>query len=199
MERAIETQRLRLLRIVAGLVAAVGVLSVGPVSRGFSVWACGFVGSILSRAEAAARYLVIAQARQIAARNGFDGDYSRFSVAFIPAFPACETDVSLCDIRQRLRAVQAVLMDVPRHALRLLRRIEKRMRRAAGADRPVPRPDAGLSASLRDWRLAENRIERPPDQIERQVDQACPRCRALHLPPVSGREAQTVGHPPDRF
>jgi len=124
IERALETQRLRLLRMVAGLVVLVGFLSAHPVSRGFSIWTCRFVGSILSRAEAAARYLVIAQARM-------------------------------------LKALRAILMDLPRHALRLLRRIEKQSR--VDTHQPSPYPDTRLSTSCHDWRLAGNRIDRPPD------------------------------------
>lgn len=163
MEQAIETQRLRLLRLLAGLLVAIGFLSVGPVSRGFSALACGFFGSILSRAEAAAGYLVIAQARQIAVCMGLDVDRSRFSMPLSPEFSACEADTSLFDIRQRLCALQAVLMNLPRHALRLLRRIEQAARRGACADRVLPRPGADLSVSRHPERLAVNRIERPPD------------------------------------
>ena len=164
MERAIETQRLRLLRFVAGLVVALRVLSVGPVSRGFAAWACCYVGSILVRAEAAARYLVIAKARRMAARNGFAVDRGEFGLSATPEFAACETDLSLCDVRGRLDALRAVLMDLPRHALRLLRRIEKRMRRTVYASQAMPRPDTRLPETLRDWRLAGLRIERPPDR-----------------------------------
>lgn len=164
LERTIETQRLKLLRIVAGLVVLVGFLSVGPISRGFSISLRGFVGSILSRAEAAAQYLVIGQARLIIAGSSNDGDQNRFSETLARVLVADETDVSLPECRERLKALRAVLMDLPRHAARLLRRIEKRMRRTAGADRISPHPVERLSASLRDWHLATIRIERPPDK-----------------------------------
>ena len=140
LERGIETQRLRLLRILAGLVVLLGFLSVGPVSRGFSGAVCGFVGSVLSRAEAAARYLVIAQARLIVARRGMDWDRSRFSDARARIFVADETDVSLAECRARLSALRAILTNLSRHALRVIRRIEKRMRGADCPDRLSPRP-----------------------------------------------------------
>ena len=194
MERTIETQRLRLLRLVAGLFVVVGFLSVGPVSRSFSLWARGFIGPILSRAEAAVGYLVIAQARRMAARTGDTADRSRFSVSVAPEFASCERDFSLWDARGRLKVLQAVLTDLPRYALRLLRRIEKQRARGAGASRSVPRPGAHFSALLCDGLLARNRIERPPDKIERQINHACQlRCPSA-LPPVTGREAMTVGH-----
>ena len=166
--RAIDSQRLRLLRLLVGLVVALGFLSVGPVSRGFSAWVCGLVGSVLSRAELAGRYLVIAQARLMAARNGDDLEYSRFAGAFTSEFTACETELSPCDLRQRLKALQEVLMDLPRHALRLLRRIGKHMRSASGSH-DVPCFDPRLPGALRAWRLAGNRIERPPETLSPSV------------------------------
>jgi len=49
MERALETQRLKLLRVLAGLVLAVAFVSGAPLSRDFSRWARGVVASVLSR------------------------------------------------------------------------------------------------------------------------------------------------------
>ena len=186
MERAIETQRLRLLRLVAGLLVAVGFLSVGPVSRVFSEWACGFVGSVLSRAELASRYLVIVQARRIMAERDIALDFSLHLKRLPLAFDTPEA-VSRADCRSRLMALQAVLRDLPRHALRLLRRIKKQSHEAC-ADRARPRPDAPLSTSLHNWHLAESFIERPPDKIERQFDQASTHRYLFPLSPVSGRE-----------
>jgi len=168
MERAIETQRLRLLRLVAGLFVALGFLSVGPVSRGFLVWVCGFVDSVLSRAEVAARYLMIAQAKQM----GGEVDRGRLSEIFTHDFDRPETGISVADCRARLRALKAVLTDLPRHALRLLRRITNQSQREVSADQPLPRPGEWLIERLQNWRLARIRIERPPDQIERPFDQA---------------------------
>ena len=162
-ETALETQRLRLLRVIAGLVVLLGFLSVGPVSRGFSVWVCGFVASVLSRAETAARYLVIAHAYRIVAHSGFDVERSQISESFAPVFVAEDAEDSPAECQQRLKVLRAVLMDLPRHALRLLRRIEKQSRRAMGAGQPLPRFDVHLSALLCAWRLAGTRIERPPD------------------------------------
>ena len=164
LERGIETQRLKLLRLVAGLVVLLGLLSVGPVSRVFSVSVCAFVGSILSRAEAAAKYLVIAQARLIVARRGMNWDRSRFSDPRARIFVADQIDVSLADCRARLKALRAVLMNLPRHALRLVRRIEQQIRGAAAPNWPLRSAVRRRSVSLCDWRLATRRIERPPDK-----------------------------------
>jgi len=163
-ETALETQRLRLLRLVAGLIVLLGVLSVGPVSRGFSSWTCHFVGSILSRAEAAARYLVIAHAHRMVARSGLDVERSQISGTLASSFAADDAVVSVSECLRRLTVLRGVLMDLPRAALRLLRRIEKQGRRAMQTHRPPFCADTDFSASLRDWRLAGTRIERPPDQ-----------------------------------
>ena len=185
MERAIETQRLRLLRLLAGLLVAIGFLSVGPVSRGFSDWACGFVGSVLSRAEAAARCLVIAQARLIAERMGSGIDRSLFSMPAIHDFSDSDTDVSLSDLHRRLCALRALLSNLPRHALRLLRRIEKRKQGGALTDRRLPRFDPSISAALHPARRAGNRIERPPDP--------CGNARLCPSPPSGFRAGGASG------
>ena len=99
----------------------------------------------------------------MAVRDGFEVDSRCFSVSFAPEVPACDTDLSPREIRSRLMALQTVLMDLPRHALRLLRRIEKQMRRAASGVRHVPQPDEQLSASFCHQPPEETRIERPPD------------------------------------
>ena len=163
-ERAIETQRLKLLRIVAGLDVLVGFLSLGPVSRGFSISVCGFVGAMLSRAETAARYLVIAQARSMEFRGGMITDRNRFSDSLAHGFFADEADVSLSDCRQRLQALCAVLTNLPCHAARLIRRIEKQMRGVTHACQLSYRFDTRQCPVLHDWRLARTRIERPPDK-----------------------------------
>ncbi len=185
-ERAIETQRLKLLRLVAGLVVLVGVLSLGPISRGFSISVCGFLGAMLSRAETAAQYLVIAQARLMDSRSGPAIGQSRLSESLAHAFPAEEKDVSLSDCRERLKALLAVLTHLPRHAARLIRRIEKQMRGIIPPRRLSPRLEKHPSPALRDRQLSGPRIERPPDK-------SLPVSPFPHLPPNSGREAQAVG------
>ena len=72
--------------------------------------------TFLSRADLAARCLVIAQARMIAIRKGSDLDFSRFSDDLTRAPGSPEADLSPSDCRARLKALRAVLMDLPRHA-----------------------------------------------------------------------------------
>lgn len=203
IERTFETQRLRLLRIVAGLFVVVGFLAVGPVSRGFSDWIARYVGSILSRAESATRYLVITRASVIVSRYGLKVDPRLLSKSLDPELLAGKPDVSLSDCRRRLKVLRAILTDLPRHALHLLRRIEKRMRRALCAASLSPCPDLYSWARLCCWRLTINRIERPPDkrlsaksQSRICSDDDVQKClRHLSPPPEPRREAKAVKSP----
>jgi len=127
-ERTLETQRLRLLRLVAGLVLLIGFLSVGPVSRGFSVAICRYVGSVLSRAEMAARYLVIAQAHRMVALGAFQGQRSQISESLAHAFVKTHADVSPSECQRRLKALRALLLDLPARDARIcLRRTRRRL------------------------------------------------------------------------
>ena len=163
MERALEVQRQRLLRVLAGLVLAVGFLSAGPFSQAFSRWARGVFSSVLSRAELASQYLVVVQARLIADRSGAPIDLQMMIDVALRNSVATECEGSVCGLRQRLRAVQTLLNDLPRRGQRLLRQIERMLRRAvSGAltlSYPEPQPSINGAA-----RIALARIERPPDK-----------------------------------
>ena len=163
-EQALETQRHRLLRIIAGLVVLVGCLAVGPVSRGFSEWILGFVRSILSGAETASRYLLIAQASSLAARSGQGIAPSQIAASVHLVSAMAEADCSLSGCQRRLKALRLLLSDLPNRALRLLRRIAKEIRRSA--DQRSPRIVIGLFTPLRSWRRAAIRVERPPDKVD---------------------------------
>jgi len=162
IERTLETQRLKLLRIVAGLVVAVGFLALGPVSRVFSERGLGFVGSVLARAEAAARNLVITQVCLIAGRRGLALDCSLMVALSGADLVPEDTDVSWAACQRRLKVLRAVLSNLPRQALRLLRRIAKHARRKVRSH--SQRFDPCHSISLRGGRRVAIRIERPPDK-----------------------------------
>jgi len=147
-----------------GLIFLVGVLAIGPVSRRFVEWNLGFVGSLLSRIEAAAKYLVIAQARLMVFRHALDIDHSRFSDALARVVVVDEPNVSLAESRARLMRVRAMLLDLPRHAARLIRWVQKQIRCTGDMNRVLLCGDQGTSAPCQRWRLAAPRIERPPDQ-----------------------------------
>lgn len=163
LKRTLETQRLRLLRFVAGLLVLIGFLALGPISRGFSARLCGYVGSLLSQVDAAARCLVVAQACLIASRRGMTLDRGRLA-AFAAGRMVEDADISPAECRRRLVALCRVLLDLPRHALRLLHRIEKQARRT-GRVRSWPCPTRAAPANPRAWRHAAPRIERPPDKL----------------------------------
>ena len=59
-ERAIETERVRLLRLLTWWLALVGVLSGGPFQVPLPRWVCGFLDTLLPRAELAAQCLLTA-------------------------------------------------------------------------------------------------------------------------------------------
>jgi len=188
-QQAIETQRHRLLRIVTGLVVMARVWSVAPVADGVFVWLREFIDSVLSRAELAAQNLVIAEAGLMATRLGSDVDRRRFFAAPLSDVTQPETIVSLPDLQARLKALQALLHDLPRHGLRLLRRAEKRARRTL---RPSPATQNAPSSAVSIFtigaeRLPMNRVERPPDKRGRYLQMR------PSLPPVFGREAMAVG------
>ena len=96
-------------------------------------------------------------------RSGMDVDRRQIATSLAAPFGVDEPDLSLSECRQRLRALRAVLMDLPHHALRLLRRIAKRSRRGLGLG--SPRFDDCRSVGLCGWRRAVVRVERPPDKV----------------------------------
>ncbi len=163
IEQAIETQRLRLLRLVAGLLAAVVFLSVGPLPRLFS----STVSYILIRAEAAAQYLLIAYAGLIVDKKQSAINRAQL-LEYAPAISLEEKAFSPVCLRRRLIALRKVLEDLPRYALRLLHRIEKHIRRAQPISRTKATPfPADTLKVFCVKRLTGNRIERPPDKMLR--------------------------------
>jgi len=119
--------------------------------------------SILSRAEAAARYLVIAQARMMLEQSGVSVTQNQLTACLDRVFVTDENDVSLADGQRRLRVLRTLLKDLSSAAYRLLRRIEKHAKRT-GIRAALPFPLSRLQAALRDWQLTSARIERPPDK-----------------------------------
>ena len=181
MERALETRRLRLLRLLAGLLLVVGFVSSAPSSE-FRRWIACAVTSALFRAELAVQYLVIVQARLIARRIGSDVDRKwLFDCAGLRRAED-ESAVSFAVLRQRILALRAVLSDISRQGRRLLRRAQKAMRHAARsafcAKRRVPN-------QLARWRLCAAHPERPPDKN--------PELCAMRPPPLPGGRRRRLG------
>ena len=166
-EQALETRRLRLLRILAGLVCCCWSFCLLDLSRAaFRFGPAAYVGSILSRAELAARCLVIAQAKWIMDRRGVEWDCSRFTDDLTRVFETPEADLSPSKCRARLKALRAVLMDLPRHASGPCCIGSKNRRGGERPARIVLRLGSlcGVQLSCAIWRLAANLIERPPDK-----------------------------------
>ena len=157
--QAIETQRLRLLRLVTGWMALLGFLSAGPVALPLPRWVRAFFESALIRAECAAQYVVQASAL-MQASGGL--------VARAPMPRAAreeEGDVpSVRDLIRRMEALRDLLENLSRSARRLLK-----VRAVAGEafDWSVARaaePCDRIMAGDKDW--AVPRIERPPDKVQ---------------------------------
>ena len=189
IEHGIATQRLRLLRLLAGLLVAVAFLSAAPFSTAYRQWLRGFVFSVLTRAEAAAQCLVIAQARILAYQRGVNFEPAQCLHAVGPA--SDEKMPTLAALRRRISALRAVLNNLPRHGMRLLRRMRGICVEGSGKTRLGFIWDVcdGLGA----WRMGADPIERPPDKPLRFV------FTAFSLPPVSGREALAVGRAVERI
>jgi len=166
IEHGIATQRLRLSRLVAGLLLAVNFLSFLPFSSESRHWLQRALLSVLTRAECAAYYLVIAQAGVLAVRAGVFERPSQFYAAMGdlggPDFSSCEAGSYFAPLERRLKILRAMLADLPRYAVRLLRRVlsagESRTR-ARGASFAV-----GFEVRLSGLRLAAEPIEKPPDK-----------------------------------
>lgn len=91
-------------------------------------------------------------------------------------------------LRGRLNVLRAVLADLPRYGLRLLRRVMGP--RSTRAARDGARPSVLLDPRFSVWGLVAARIERPPDKA---VGVLITALGELSLPPVAGRGAFEVG------
>lgn len=176
LERAIETQRDALLRLLARLLIAVDVMSCRPFAGRVPRWIYRVASSVLHRAETAAAYLVVASARLHTSSDWSDASEARF-VTYSSGSTVVERavdsqplsrDGAVCTsaLRARIRALQARLNALPRHARQLVKRA-----RSVDCGGQVQRHDNfawrasddlfGIVSTAR--RVACPRIERPPD------------------------------------
>lgn len=178
IERKLESLRLRLLRLVAGLLVAVMFASGRPISSALSRWITRAILPLVPCAEAAARHLAIAQARIIADRRGSAVDLAGMPDADHSGQALWRSGETLGDLRKRLFALLAMLEDLPRHGACLLRRAEKRLaRHSSTRSRRRTGPAVRGRSALRPRRRTARRIERPPDKSYR---------RSLKEPPIAG-------------
>jgi len=97
IERALETQRVKLLRLLTGWFAVVVLLSVGPFAA--PRWARVFLDDLLVRAEFAAQCLVRVSA-------------------------GLQADACWAVLIRRMKALRRLLQDLPRYGRRMLRPLD---------------------------------------------------------------------------
>jgi len=175
---AIHTQRLALLRLLAGWEVVLGMLS-HPVFADRVTWPVrAFLSSLLFRAELAAGYLVVAAARALVLRgdvqtDGFDAltQADAMAASLCGAAEGNGDAVPVARLRARVASLKHVLSNLPRAALRLLAVFV----RTGGAGESGPcryplRRDIGAGRSVLRRVI---RIDRPPDKDRRSLDTAC--------------------------
>ncbi len=113
LEQALETQRVKLLRLLAGWFALVGVLSAGPFQLPVPRWILAFFDTLLIRAELAAQYLLTASIFLQGAGNAVVlGDVPK------PTMSRAEDDVpSPAELLRRMEKLRSLLENLPQHAL----------------------------------------------------------------------------------
>jgi len=165
-ERALETQRAKLLRLLAGWLALVGLMSGGPLRIEVPRWLRVFLVSLVTRAELAAQSLVVVAAC-VAARNGGRAlELHPASLPFKRLVSPVDDVPSTQELLRRMTALRALLENLPRHGMRLLRRA----RQKTGRSMWWIVCEAAISPHLV---LADSRIERPPDKSVRAFRPLC--------------------------
>jgi len=158
LERALDTQRVRLLRLVTGWIILLGVLSVGPLALPVPRWVRVFFETVLIRAELAANYMLHTSA--LMQGNGDVVDCG-------PAARVCrmvdaETQ-SVEALLHRMKALCDLLDHLPRHARRLVRVCQC----AGVAFDYATAPHFSVRrnhAAMGDMDWTAPRVERPPDK-----------------------------------
>ncbi len=118
IERALETQRVKLLRLLTGWFAVVVLLSVGPFAA--PRWARVFLDDLLVRAEFAAQCLVRVSA-------GLQADARWAVVAEVPSLSESDSVdgvPSTAVLIRRMKALRRLLQDLPRYGRRMLRPLD---------------------------------------------------------------------------
>ena len=168
LERAIDTQRDALLRLLARLLFAVQVVSCGPFRGRVPRWVSWAVSSILDRAEMAAGYLIIASVRAVMAKGVMSlADRTRLDPVTLCGYRSGDFDlspdeaVSAQGLLSRIRALKALLENLPHYARRALAR---HAQSAPSYSASAPRPNMTIRP-VAAWRHIAQRIERPPDKI----------------------------------
>ena len=159
LERALEAQRVRLLRLLTGWLAVVALMSGGPLALPLPRWLRAFFADLLIRVEFAAQCMVQVSACLQAGQSG-----TVSSLRPMPVLrPAHSVDdvPSVVALLRRMKTLRRLLRDLPRHGRRLLRRCESRRvsRRTSWAG--LSRGASGFA--MPQWIVPE--VERPPDVV----------------------------------
>jgi len=169
LERTLEAQRVRLLRLLTGWFAVVALLSAGPLAVPLPRWVRAVIADLLIRAELAAHYMV-----QVSARLQAQGDFA--GLAGCDAAPA-PTEMTLDDvpstaaILRRMRALRRLLSDLPRYGQRLLRRV---LCGVSGRVAPLAGPAGAVANPVApQWNAPLG--ERPPDKDRHGFREFCAR------------------------
>ena len=158
LEQSLETQRVTLLRLLAGWIAVLGVLSFGPVALPVPRWVRAFFDRLLIRAELATQFLV----RAVALSQATDALVA--PAPFLRARGQQAVDVpSAQTLLRRMNALRNVLENLSRSARRSLA-VQNRIGEAinfAAPSRLAPMRDRVGTVGV-EW--TRPRIERPPDK-----------------------------------
>ena len=166
LERALETQRARLLQLLAGWVVMLGFLSAGPLALPLPRWVRAFFATLVTRAEFAAQSLVQVSACLQITGGAVDPVRGQRPA---PTSEATSDVPSTQALFQRIEALRLLLETLPRHTRRLLR-VQKSV--GVAFDYSVPlrvlvSQDHGAKAGA-NW--VAPRVERPPDKAQTDFD-----------------------------
>lgn len=166
MERALETQRLKLLRLLAGWLSVVAWVSVAPFVGELPRWVRAFLASLVIRAEMAAQNLVFVSACLLAREK--PGRFVRRGLGPISDVEhgvGCDDVPSTRELLRRMHALLTVLEDLSLYGRRLLqRRVPRRRAVRGGVTRKRMAQRRVGRRSPRFERCLIPRIERPPDR-----------------------------------
>ena len=116
VERALETQRMKLLRLLARWAVVLEILAGGPLALPVPRWVRAFIDTLLTRAEYAAQILVKVSGR-LQSTSGLADPIN----APRPLCPQTDDAPSVQALIRRIAALREMLENLPRHARRLLR------------------------------------------------------------------------------
>jgi len=158
MERALETQRLRLLRLLAGLVFALALVPLAPAVSMVPRWIRSYVSSVLARMESAADGLVIVSAYLLFRHRAAAALAARpIDPPHVEVIP--EDGFSVDHLLSRISALRAKLNNLPRHARRLIQRCSEKEVSPSRIPFLIAPEDFATDQAVR-----SARIDRPPDK-----------------------------------